>query len=154
MKWRTLSQRPSIVYSNGKCSYMYMLFLIIRYTRSQSEPPCPSQKHAPPSQTASLKIGTCLRWHVCRVNFARKIFFLSHEFSYEKCPEISPESFEPLFCGSEKIPQNSRQNSHQISQISLRKIKKNSPTSFCRSAGRTLATAGSLPLTDNPFLGG
>ena len=36
-----------------------------------------------------------------------------------------PNFFEPLFCGSEKIPQNSRQNSHQISQISLRKIQKN-----------------------------
>ena len=31
-------------------------------------------------------------------------FFLSHEFSYEKCSEIFPENFEPLFCGSEKIP--------------------------------------------------
>ena len=37
-----------------------------------------------------------------------------------------------------KIPQNSRQISHQISQISLRKIKKNSPTSFCTSAGRII----------------
>ena len=44
-----------------------------------------------------------LRWHVCRVNFARKIFS-SHVFSYEKCSEIFPENFEPLFCGSEKIP--------------------------------------------------
>ena len=45
------------------------------------------------------------RWHVCRVNFARKIyFFSSHEFSYEKCSEIFPEIFEPMFCGSEKIP--------------------------------------------------
>ena len=31
-------------------------------------------------------------------------FFSSHEFSYEKCSEIFPEIFEPLFCGSEKIP--------------------------------------------------
>ena len=30
--------------------------------------------------------------------------FSSHEFSYEKCSEIFPEIFEPLFCGSEKIP--------------------------------------------------
>ena len=30
-------------------------------------------------------------------------FFSSHEFSYEKCSEIFPENFEPLFCGSEKI---------------------------------------------------
>ena len=56
--------------------------------------------------------------------FCTKDFFLSYEFSYENCPEISPGNFEPLFCGSEKILQNSRQNSHQIAQISLRKIKK------------------------------
>ena len=31
-------------------------------------------------------------------------FFSSHEFSYEKCSEIFPEFFEPLFCGSERIP--------------------------------------------------
>ena len=31
-------------------------------------------------------------------------FFSSREFSYEKCSEIFPEIFEPLFCGSEKIP--------------------------------------------------
>ena len=42
-----------------------------------------------------------LRWHVCRANFARKTF-LSYELSYEKCSEIFPEFFGPLFCGSEK----------------------------------------------------
>ena len=49
-------------------------------------------------------------------------FFARHEFSHEKCSEIFPEFFEPLFCGSEKIPQNSRQISRKIS---LPKIKKN-----------------------------
>ena len=63
----------------------------------------------------------------------KDLFFVSYEFSYEKYSEIFPEMFEPSFCASEKIPQNSRQISHQIS---LRKIKKKSPTSFCRSAGR------------------
>ena len=58
-----------------------------------------------------------------------KYFFSRHEFSHEKCSEIFLEIFEPLLCGSEKIPQNSR-------QISLPKIKKKTPTSFCRSAGR------------------
>ena len=48
--------------------------------------------------------------------FCTKDVFSSYEFSYEKCSEISPEMFEPLFCGSEKIPP-------KISQISLRKIK-------------------------------
>ena len=36
--------------------------------------------------------------------FYTKDFFLSHEFSYEKCSEIFPEILEPLFCGSDKIP--------------------------------------------------
>ena len=39
--------------------------------------------------------------------FCTKIF-LSYEFSYEKCSEISPEFFEPLFCVSEKNPAKSR----------------------------------------------
>ena len=36
--------------------------------------------------------------------FCTKDFFSSYEFSYEKCSDIFPEFFEPLFCGSEKIP--------------------------------------------------
>ena len=84
-----------------------------------------------------------LRWHVCRVNFARKIFS-SHEFSYEKCSEIFPENFEPLFCGSEKIPgkfpPNFPLNSPNFPAKNQK--KKNSQTSFCRSAGRNLC----LPL--------
>ena len=36
--------------------------------------------------------------------FCTKDFCSSHEFSDEKCSEIVPEMFEPLFCGSEKIP--------------------------------------------------
>ena len=51
----------------------------------------------------SVPFSFFLRWHVCRVNFARR-FFSSHEFSSEKCSEIFPEKFEPLFCGSEKNP--------------------------------------------------
>ena len=57
------------------------------------------------------------------------IFHLSYEVSYEKCSEFS-RSFTPLFCGSEKICQNSR-------QTSLQQIKTNSLTRFCRRAGRT-----------------
>ena len=59
--------------------------------------------------------------------------FLSYDLSYEECSEIFPEYFEPLVCGSEKIPQNSRQISHQIS---LRKIKK-SPTNSAGAQGET-----------------
>ena len=64
-------------------------------------------------------------------DFLARFFFLSYELSYEKCFENFPDIFEPLFCGSEKILQNSCQICHQMS---LRKIKKKSPTSFCRSA--------------------
>ena len=32
-----------------------------------------------------------------------KDFFLNYEFSYEKCSEIFPEVFEPLYFGSERI---------------------------------------------------
>ena len=34
--------------------------------------------------------------------FCTKEFFSSYEFSYEKCSEIFPEFFEPLFCGVRK----------------------------------------------------
>ena len=72
------------------------------------------------------------------MNFARQIFFELRIF-LRKIPRNFPPKFLSLYSvGQKKIPQNSRQNSHQISQISLRKIqKKESPTSFCRSAGRT-----------------
>ena len=45
-----------------------------------------------------------LRWHVCRANFVRRMFFLSYKLPYEKCSDIFPDIFEPLFCGSEKSP--------------------------------------------------
>ena len=48
--------------------------------------------------------------------------FLELRIFYEGCSEMCPEMFEPLFCGSEKFPLNSRQISRQIS---LRKIKEN-----------------------------
>ena len=79
-----------------------------------------------------------LRWHVCslRVNFARKIFCWAANFLRKNAPKFVWFFFEPLFCGSaKKIPQNSRQISLRIS---LRKIQRNSLTSFCRSAGRRI----------------
>ena len=112
-------------------------------------PPPPKSKIPPPPKTRNFMdivfpaerthfFRAFIKFKVARLQseFRTKDFLLSYEFSYEKCPEISPDFFEPLFCGSEKIPLNSRQNSHQISQISLRKINKISPTSFCRSARR------------------
>ena len=52
---------------------------------------------------SSLDPPKQLGWYVCRTKLARKIFS-RHEFSHEKCSEFCPEIFEPLFCGSEKIP--------------------------------------------------
>ena len=64
---------------------------------------------------------------------------LSYECSYEKCSEIFHEIVEPLFSGWEKILQNSRQIS---CTIFLQKSLKDSPTSFCRSAGRIKILGG------------
>ena len=62
-----------------------------------------------------------LGWHVCRTEVCTKDFFSRHEISHGKCSEISPEIVETLVCGSEKIPENSRQIS---CNISLPKITK------------------------------
>ena len=46
--------------------------------------------------------------------------FGGYDFSHENAPKF-PEFFEALFCGSDKVPQKSRQISHKIS---LRQIQK------------------------------
>ena len=69
----------------------------------------------------------CLRWHVCRTDFAQELF-LNYEFSYEKCSGIAPKCFDPLSGGSEKSPQNS-------SYISQRKKKKKTKNHRRASAG-------------------
>ena len=63
-----------------------------------------------------------------------KVFFQGTNFLMKNAPKLSPKFLSLDFVAPKRIPQNS----HQIScQISLPKIKKkNSPTSFCRSAGR------------------
>ena len=82
---------------------------------------------------AAVFLVLLLGWHFCRTKLARNIYFEARIFA-RRCFEIFPEMFEPLFCGSEKILQNSREIS---CKISLPEIKKKSPTSFCRSAGRS-----------------
>ena len=81
-----------------------------------------------------------LGWHVCRTKLARKIFFGARIFS-RKMLRNFPRNFRAFILRARKNPQNSRQTS---CQISLPKIKKNSPTSFCRSAGRTNTLAISI----------
>ena len=76
------------------------------------------------------------RWHVCRVNFARKIFFEPRIFLRKMLRNFPRNFWAFVSVGQKKSPENSLQISHKNFQISLRKIKKNSPTSFCRSAGR------------------
>ena len=77
-----------------------------------------------------------LRVAVLQNEVSRKIFFEARFFSRKISSEIFPEMFEPLFFVGQKIPQNSRQIS---GKISLPEIKKKSPTSFCRGAGRTVS---------------
>ena len=62
-------------------------------------------------------------------------YFSRHNIFSRKMLPFFPEIVEPLFCGSEKIPQNSRQKIPQ--NFPPKKSPKKSPTSFCRSAGRT-----------------
>ena len=66
--------------------------------------------------------------------FGTKYFRLSYEISYEKCSEIFHDVLEPCLGDWEKVPQHCRQISRKISC----KLSKDSPTSFCRSAGRTI----------------
>ena len=61
-------------------------------------------------------------WHVCRATFATKDFFGATNFLTKNAPEFSQNFFEPLFCGSEKIPQNSRQIPHESSLPKIKKI--------------------------------
>ena len=70
--------------------------------------------------------GFILGWHVCWTKLARKIFFEARIFSRKML-----RKFWAFILWVRKILQDSR-------QISLPPNKKNSPTSFCRSAGRSL----------------
>ena len=66
--------------------------------------------------------------------FCTKEFFRATNLLTKNAPKFSPKILSLCSVGQEKIPENSLQISHQFFQISLRKIKKSSPTSFCRSA--------------------
>ena len=67
-----------------------------------------------------------LRWHVCRVNFARKIFFELRIFLRKMLRNFPRKCLSLCSVGQKKSQENSLQISHQIFQISLRKIKKSS----------------------------
>ena len=65
-----------------------------------------------------------LRWHVCRVNFARKIFFEPRIFLRKMLRNFPRKFWAFVLWVRKKSPENSLQISHLIFQISLRKIKK------------------------------
>ena len=66
--------------------------------------------------------------------FCTEDFFFELRIFLRKMLRYLPRNFCASILWVRKIPQNSRQISHQISRIKISKI---SPTSFCRSAGRT-----------------
>ena len=75
-----------------------------------------------------------LMWQVCRVNFARKIFVRDTNFLTKNAPKFSPKCLSLCICGSGKIPGKFPPNfSLNFPKRSPRKIKKKSPTSFCKA---------------------
>ena len=61
---------------------------------------------------AVSRVSNMLRWHVCRVNFARKIFFQATNFLAKNAPKISPKFLSLCSVGQKKSPENSLQISH------------------------------------------
>ena len=70
------------------------------------------------------------------------LIFLRHEFLTKNAPKISPKILSLYFVG----PKKSHKIPAKVPQNVLVKMQKNSPTSFCRRAGRTMSnTATSHP---------
>ena len=84
---------------------------------------------------ADFKPPRLLSWHVCRVNFARKILFELRIF-LRKMLRNFPQNFWAF------VPEKSRKIPSKFptkfSKFPCEKSKKKSPTSFCRSAGRNV----------------
>ena len=68
-----------------------------------------------------------LKWHVCRANFARKIF-IEPRISYEKYSEISPKLLSLSFVRKKKNPT-------QFPQFPCEKSKKNHQRAFAGAQG-------------------
>ena len=51
-------------------------------------------------------MGICIKFKVARLQseFCTKDFFRATNFLTKNAPKFPPNFFEPLFCGSEKIP--------------------------------------------------
>ena len=77
-----------------------------------------------------------LRWHVCRVNFERKIFF-EPRISLRKMLRNFPRNVWAFVLWVRKNPRKIPSKfPTKFSKFPCEKSKENSPTSFCRSAGR------------------
>ena len=75
----------------------------------------------------------------------KAFFFEARICSHEKCSEIFPKFFEPSFVDqkkSRKIP------AKFPAKFPKQKIKKDSPTSFCRRAGRKISDKMRLSLNE------
>ena len=90
---------------------------------------------------SKVQFQKCLRWHICRVNFARKMF-LSYEFSYERKLQNFPRYFWAFILWVRKNPAKFPPNSHQIS---LRKIKKNQRRASAGAQGEELFSTEPTP---------
>ena len=93
------------------------------------------------THSETIKHIVSMRWNVCRVNFARKIFFEPRIF-LRKMLRKFPRNVWAFVLWVRKNPRKIPSKFPTKFSTSLRKIKKKSPTSFCRSAGRILFQSG------------
>ena len=87
-----------------------------------------------PSVAGNQSWSELLGWHVCSTKLAQKIFVRGTNFLTKNDPKFCQNILSLYFVGPTKCGKSSR-------QTSLPKIKKKAPTSFCRSAGRTISGA-------------
>ena len=98
MEWLDQVKKLDIRDPVKQIEYIRKEHAVGAYTSARSKGQSQSVK-----KFAELGALYMLRWHICRANFARMIFCLSYEISYEDCSEIFPKEFVPLFCRSQKI---------------------------------------------------
>ena len=82
-------------------------------------------------------VRTWLRWHVCRVEFARKIFFELRIFLRKRLRNFPPKLLSLSSVGQKKSQKIPSKVPTKFSKFPCEKNQKNSATSFYRSAGRT-----------------
>ena len=83
-----------------------------------------------------LRRTNLLRWHGCRVNFARKIFFWATNFLTKNAPKFPPTFLSLYSVGQKRSRKIPAKIPTKFPKFPCEKSKKKSQTSFCRSAGR------------------